>query len=442
MAEHDWRAPGAPEPSPDAAAPQVPPVAAPPVAPPLPPVAPPSYGAPPAARQYGAPPGAPAYGGQYGAPQYGAPQYGAPQYGAPQYGAPLGGPAWTAPPKPGLLPLRPLGFGTLLWAPFRTLRRNPAATFGSGLLVQLAAAILAAAVMVPVMIWFIGRLDSASPSEVDELLPGSIAAVVLTMLFAVGVSVVAGAFLQGLMIVEVATGTLGEKLSLGALWRRTLPRFGALLGWTLLVTLALLVVLALLVGIIVLGAVSSPVGLGVSIVVVVLLSLGLAVVGWWIGVRLSLVPSIIVLERSGIAAAMRRSWRLTIGYFWRTLGTLLLVGLILNVASQVVVQPISLIGSLLPAIVDPTNTGSAITIAIIFAVVTAVLSIVIGAITTVVQAAVVGVIYIDLRMRTEGLDLELARHVELRDAGQPVGDPWAVHGDLHPSPVPSGGAPA
>ena len=34
---------------------------------------------------------------------------------------------WTPPPKPGLLPLRPMGFGTLLWAPFRTLRRNPAA---------------------------------------------------------------------------------------------------------------------------------------------------------------------------------------------------------------------------------------------------------------------------------------------------------------------------
>ena len=57
--------------------------------------------------------------------------------------------AWTPPPKPGLLPLRPLGFGTLLWAPFRTLRRNPAATFGSGLVVQLVSAIATAAVVVP-----------------------------------------------------------------------------------------------------------------------------------------------------------------------------------------------------------------------------------------------------------------------------------------------------
>lgn len=423
MAEHDWRAPGAPEPQPEPAAPQFgeAPV---PVPPPLPPQSP--YAA--AQSPYAV-----------AQPTYGAPP--SPSGTPPQYG-PQGGPTWTAPPKPGLLPLRPLGFGTLLWAPFRTLRRNPAATFGSGLLVQLAAVVLGAAVMVPVVVWFIGRLDGAKPSEVDELLPGSIAAVVLAMLFAVGVSIVAGAFLQGVMVVEVATGTLGEKLALGALWRRALPRIGALIGWTLLVSLALLVVLALLIGIVVLGAITaSPVGLAVSIVIVVLLALGLAVLGWWIGVRLSLVPSIIVLERAGIATAMRRSWGLTIGYFWRTLGTLLLVGLILNIASQVVVQPISFIGGLLPALIDPTNTGSAIAITIVLAVVTTVLSVIIGAITTVVQAAVIGVIYIDLRMRTEGLDLELARYVELRDAGQPVGDPWAVPGAAPESgTVPSGGA--
>jgi hypothetical protein len=53
-----------------------------------------------------------------------------------------------------------------------------------------------------------------------------------------------------------------------------------------------------------------------------------------------------------------------------------------------------------------------------------VLSILIGAITSVVQAALIAVIYIDLRMRTEGLDLELERHVEARDAGLAVTDPY------------------
>ncbi len=121
---------------------------------------------------------------------------------------------------------------------------------------------------------------------------------------------------------------------------------------------------------------------------------------------------------------MARSWRLTDGAYWRTLGVLLLVGVILNVAAQVVVQPVSLVGSLLAVVIDPTGTGAALTITIITTVVTLVLSLLIGAITAVVQAALVAVIYIDLRMRKEGLDLELERFVELRDAGQAVDDPY------------------
>ncbi|HZW41430.1 MAG TPA: hypothetical protein VFE99_03940, partial [Agromyces sp.] len=135
--------------------------------------------------------------------------------------------------------------------------------------------------------------------------------------------------------------------------------------------------------------------------------------------------------------AVRRSWRLTDGFFWRTFGTLLLVSVILNFASQVVVQPISLIGTLVATIVDPTGAGAALTITIVTTVVTLILSLLIGAITAVVQAALVAVIYIDLRMRKEGLDLELVRHVELRDAGQPVGDPYRV-----PDARTAGSAPA
>ena len=168
----------------------------------------------------------------------------------------------------------------------------------------------------------------------------------------------------------------------------------------------------------------SPVGLAVGIVVAVLLGLGLVVLGCWVGVKLALVPSIIVLERAGIRTAAARSWRLTDGFFWRTFGTLLLVAVILNFAAQVVVQPVSLIGTILALIIDPNGTGAAITITIITTVVTLVLSLLIGAITAVVQAALIAVIYIDLRMRKEGLDLELERHVELRDAGHPVDDPY------------------
>ena len=332
--------------------------------------------------------------------------------------------AWTPPPKPGLLPLRPLGFGTLLWAPFRTLRRNPAPTFGSGLVVQLVSVVATAAVFVPFLLVTIPRLERATETDADAILSGTVGGLLLLMLVPVAISVVVSAFLQGVMVIEVATGTLGERLGFAALWRRAAKRIWPLIGWTLLVAAALLVALALLFLIVLLAGSISPVGLAVGIGVAILLGLGLAVLGAWLGVKLALVPSVIVLEQAGIRAAMARSWRLTDGFYWRTFGTLILVAVILNVAANVVVQPVSLVGTLLAVIVDPTGTGAAITITIISTVVTLILSLLIGSITAVVQAALVAVIYIDLRMRKEALDLELERHVEATGAGLEVGDPY------------------
>ncbi|GAA1749199.1 hypothetical protein [Agromyces humatus] len=398
MSDHDWQAPGgAPSPGPVPGAPS------------------------------GAP--APGYGSQPGGGSSDSP-YGAP-LPPPLHGAPG---AWAPPPKPGLLPLRPLGFGTLLWAPFTVLRRNPAATFGSGLVVQLVSAVATIAVVVPFLIFTFSRIENAASEDLDALLAGSVGGFLLVMLVPIAISVVAAAFLQGVMVVEVATGTLGERLSFGALWRRAAKRIGPLLGWTAIVTLAVLLIVAAFVAVIVVGAVTSPAALVVAIVATLLGGLGVAVLAFWIGTKLSIVPSIIVLEGAGIGTAVRRSWRLTNGYFWRTLGTLLLVALILNFAAQVVVQPISLLGSIVSVLIDPNGTGAGLTVTIITTVVTLILSIVIGAITAVVQAALVAVIYVDLRMRHEGLDLELARTVEMRDAGHPVGDPFA--------PPATAGAPA
>lgn len=401
MSDHDWAQP---------------------VPPPLPP---------------GATPTPPAY-----APPAPAPAYGPPPPGA--WPPPPPGPqAWTPPPKPGLLPLRPMGFGTLLWAPFRTLRRNPAPVFGTGLVVQLTSAIASAAVFVPLFVWIFGRIESASAADLDAILSGAVGWVILLSLVPIAVSLVAGAFLQGVMVVEVASGTLGERLTFGALWRRAASRIWPLIGWTLLVGVVVGGVFALVVGGVVAVAILFPdpaTVIGVVLVAIVLL-LGLGVLGAWLGTKLALVPSVIVLERVGVTAAVRRSWTLTTGNFWRTFGLILLVGLILSFAAQVVVQPVSFLGTILAMIIDPTAGETYLAITIGTTVATLVLSVLIGAITSVVQAALIAVIYIDLRMRTEGLDLELERHVEARDAGLPVTDPYlpAPAGGPVPAAGPAGG---
>lgn len=423
MPDHDWMPPaGRPDDTTDATgAPRGPagaalPGAAPapgsaqPVPPPLPPVVPPVYGAPSGS----------------GAPQ-------------PGYAPPPGPAAWAPPPRPGLLPLRPMSFGTLLWAPFRTLRRNPAAVFGTGLVVQLVSAIASAAVFVPLFAWIFSRVETASAADLDAILSGAVGWVILLSIVPIAVSVVASAFLQGVMVVEVASGTLGEKLAFGALWRRAARRIGPLIGWTLLVGTAVMIAFGVLVGGVVAAAFISPEAALIAGLVAFLALLGLAVLGAWLGTKLALVPSVIVLEGAGIGRAVRRSWSLTNGSFWRTFGLIVLVGLILGFAANVVVQPISFLGTILATILDPALGDTYLAITVGTTIATLVLSILIGAITSVVQAALIAVIYIDLRIRTEGLDLELERHVAARDAGTAVSDPYAT---VPPGPAPAGAAPS
>ncbi|QAY74546.1 hypothetical protein ET445_15625 [Agromyces protaetiae] len=408
MSDPIWQGPGVPA-SPGA---QQPPQTPPPGHP-----QPPAYGSP-------QPPA-------YGYPQPPADGYPQPGYPQPGYGFPAQPPpgGWAPPPKPGLLPLRPLGFGTLLWAPFRTLRRNPAATFGSGLVVQIVSVLATAAVFVPFAFFAFGRLERTGAADADAILAGTVAGFAALTLVPVAISLIASAFLQGVVVLEVASGTLGERLTFGALWRRAAKRIWPLVGWTLIVTGAILVAFAVGAAVIVLAALSGDgLSIGIAIAAVVIGGLAIAVLWAWISTKLAVVPSAIMIEGLGVRAAIARSWRLTNGYFWRTFGTILLVSVILNTAANVVVQPISFVGGFLLPLLDPTGTGDGaiVAVAIGISVLTVLVAVVVGAVTAVVQAAVVGVIYIDLRMRTEGLDLDLQRYVEDRDLGRPVGDPYAV----------------
>ena len=100
--------------------------------------------------------------------------------------------------------------------------------------------------------------------------------------------------------------------------------------------------------------------------------------------------------------------------------------MIINVALQVISAPLSLLSPLLLVLIDPNgqNQPSTIAVSIGITVLAAAVTLVFGAIGAVVQAATSALIYVDRRIRTEGLDLELARVVEARQAGRDVADPY------------------
>ena len=362
-------------------------------------------------------------------PVYGPPQP-APPYGPPQPAPVAVGttPGWTPPPKPGLIPLRPLDLGTLLGASFRTLRRNPRPTFGMALLVQgIVSVVTLLAVGIPVVSSIL-RLDTAAPEDQAAIAAGTFGTAVVSALLAVCLGIVASAWLQGIIVLEVSRATLGEKLTLRALLRHAKGRMGALIGWSAMLAGALVVAIGILVGVIwVLVATLGNLGVGLGVLVGILGGLALLVIGVWLGTKVSLVPSVLMIERLSIRESVRRSWELTAGYFWKVFGIQLLVYVILSVASSIVTAPFSIIAPILVYFVDPNGTNSswAIGVALIAYVVQLLVTLVIAAITAVIQTAATALIYLDLRMRKEGLDLALAKFVEARQAGSAgLADPY------------------
>lgn len=367
-----------------------------------PPAAPTSPWAPPAG--YSAPPAG------YGPP---------PGYGAQQ--------GWTPPPKPGLIPLRPLTFGTLLGAAFQVLRRNPRPTFGFALLAMSATTLASMVLVGLVTVWAVMRINAATDADRDLIGTGSVLAIVLAALVPAALTIVIAALVQGVVSLEVARGTLGEKHRLRGLWRAARGRLGALVGWSAIVLAAVtiaILVLGALVAVLAIGF--GAVGAVIGVVLMLLLGTGMLVLFAWLGTKLSLVPSVLMLERLSLRAAMARSWSLTDDFFWKTFGIQLLVAFIVQVAGSIVTTPLSLLLNFGVMLIDPNDTGAG---AIVFLIATMLLttaaSMIVGALALVIQSATPALIYIDIRMRKEGLDLELQRFVEARQAGDStVGDPY------------------
>jgi len=363
------------------------------------------------------------------------PQFGG--YAAPPP-PPLQQPVWAPPPKPGLIPLRPMTLGTMLGASFQVMRRNPRPTFGLSLLFSSAVSVVTLVVIGGFAFFAFGRVQAASDSDEGSIIAGSILGGGLTLLIPIAGGIVLTALLQGLISLEVARATLGEKLNTPGLLRMARGRIGALVGWSFAIigSVAVLFAVATL-AVTLLIAFGDTVGAVIGVLLAIGFVLLFTVVSVWIGTKVSLVPSVLLLERATLRGAIVRSWTLTNRSFWKTLGIQMLVSVIISAASQVITFPISLVSSLITGIVAPTADPTATFVGIgITYLVLIFVSLVIGAVGTVMQSATATLIYLDLRMRREGLDLELMRFVEARQAGDTtVTDPYlTVPGNAPPPP--------
>jgi hypothetical protein len=132
-------------------------------------------------------------------------------------------------------------------------------------------------------------------------------------------------------------------------------------------------------------------------------------------IKLALAPSVIVLERSPVLAAVRRSWGLTRRAFWRTFGLIALVSVMVAVAGQIVSIPFSIIGGAIGGLLFPNSGGdvqSSILPIFVSTIPSLIVTVIVSGIGQIAQVGALVLVYLDRRMRTEGLDLDLQRHVE------------------------------
>jgi hypothetical protein len=377
------------------------------------------YGQP--AGGYGAPGGYGTPGGQGAPGGYGQQGHGQAGPGQPRYGP---WPSQPQAPKPGVIPLRPLGVGELLDGAFTSIRRNPRATLGIAALLLTASAVITTTVSL-LLVHYVGTVTLPSPGQ---RLTDAQATRLLTRLLevlapAVAVSAVLAfivdTVLTGLLTVVIGRLVLGQKITAGAAWRIARPRIPALVGATLLIPLILLGVWAVYAVVLVILAVAHAPGALIGLLAV-LGAIAAIVLTIWFAIMFRMAGPAVVLEWEGPAQALARSWRLVRGSFWRVLGITVLAGLIVLITAAVLQIPFGLLAvlagggnSLLP------STGGNVTGILI----SAVGGVVAGAVARPISAGVAVLLYVDLRMRREGLDLVLQTAAGSGTA--PTGDEFA-----------------
>lgn len=206
------------------------------------------------------------------------------------------------------------------------------------------------------------------------------------------VAVVSYAAVISTMAIAASERWLDRPMTVGEAYRRTFSRIGPLLG--------LLLVYALVI-----------VGLSVTII-----GIPFAIylfVAWLLSIQ------VLLVEGSGIRAALSRSRDLVGGHWWRVVGIVVLLAIIQGVISAFFSLPATIFGfgSLFS---DPTGTDVSPLVIVLDAVGSTAGQIVVGPIA---YCAYI-LLYYDLRVRKEGLDIELAaRSLGLIDAPIPTIQP-------------------
>lgn len=257
------------------------------------------------------------------------------------------------------LRLRPLEIGDLLDETFRMYRRHFFLFAGLSVILSIPGAVLGGYSSYTLFNGLLQQTTLGRPADLG-FLEGTLLAYGVVGL----ISLALIPFFYGAVTYAACESALGRQVTPLGVLRGVLHRYWALLGYWLLI--------------------------GVMGIVFCLIPLWV-----WIWVGWAVVMPVMFVENSGLGAAMGRSWWLVQNRWWRTFLILFLMFVLTNVVSVALAAFVGLGQTLLMLVVSRAMVGwiSGATSAIVGSLVD-----------PIIQIALV-LIYFDLRVRKEGLDL-------------------------------------
>lgn len=258
--------------------------------------------------------------------------------------------------------LRPLNLSDLLDTTLRLYRHNFATFLG-----------ITAVVYVPVGIVQViaacqmGVATNALKNSPDAP-AAALAALGLPMLSLVLVALLAVPICQGALSVAVARRYLGQPTSIEDAYGTIGSRWGMLIAATLLVAL-----------------------------MVIMGTFACILPGIYLAIMLMFVPPVIVLEGLPVIQSLERSWNLVKTDTWRILGTYFLLSLIVGIIGQAVSVPVTLISAALWTTSNPVLSQA----------IPQGFSAIVTTITQPVLVIGLVLLYYDVRVRTEGFDVQI-----------------------------------
>lgn len=324
--------------------------------------------------------------------------------------------------KPGIIPLRPLSIGDIYQGAFAAIKTNTRTMFG------FTAALLGVVLVISIGINYL-IINLVLPNYLSPNSPYAAAFTSLSGSF----SQLGGALLQalatvllsGLIVVAVSRSVLGRVASSKEVWERTKSKFLPLIGLNIITSIisSLMMIIGIAVFFVLLAGVASTAktdrelfqGLGISLVGLLILMVVSALVSYYLSIKFSVASPAMVLENLGVFAAIGRSWSLTRGNFWRLFGINILTAIITSMVAGIfggIAGALSAIFVVVGSSSPEDMLASLNTTYILAMVMSTIAQLLILPFTSSVNA----LLYIDLRMRKEGLDVELRNTVAEQQA--------------------------